>query len=270
MKDMHVKGLWICVLVLVVTMIFVSASNFTGNQSEDCSSREICEEIIKMECLNETVTTCDEECSIETLEECLEEIIGNKTIMDCTTIEQEVCVEVNCIDEIIESCTDIINQTCTTEILCSSDSESESPNKTSEDIIEEPGQNQALLPELNDAIVFENSLIKTTLSLIINKVKIFVEEIVKLRATLKHENESIDAIEEKLLVEYLKQHCKDIGVLSVLGDPQDAIIRAVDYDPNSLIVMGAYGRSSLSMFFHSSTADKILKSQKAPTFITHK
>ena len=91
-----------------------------------------------------------------------------------------------------------------------------------------------------------------------------------LLTALKHENESIDAIEEKLLVEYLKQHCKDIGVLSVLGEPQDAIIRAVDYDPNSLIVMGAYGRSSLSMFFHSSTADKILKSQKAPTFITHK
>jgi nucleotide-binding universal stress UspA family protein len=41
------------------------------------------------------------------------------------------------------------------------------------------------------------------------------------------------------------------------------------YEENSLIVMGAYGRSALSRFFKKSTANTIIKEIKAPIFITH-
>lgn len=41
------------------------------------------------------------------------------------------------------------------------------------------------------------------------------------------------------------------------------------FEENSIIVMGAYGRSALSRFFKKSTANSIIKEVKAPIFITH-
>ncbi len=113
---------------------------------EECSEVESCENIsVGTECVNETVQSCDEECNVGIVEECVEEISEvcedvcvehediNGTQGDCleyreqcsdvtgevcNEVEKEVCEEVNCTEEIIESCDDIIEQNCITEVVC--------------------------------------------------------------------------------------------------------------------------------------------------------
>ena len=75
--------------------------------------------------------------------------------------------------------------------------------------------------------------------------------------------------DNRRFMEFMHQHYSNLDILRVLGEPETAIKHALECNPNSLVVMGAYGRSSLSMLFHHSTADSLLQSKKIPAFITH-
>ena len=119
---------------------------------EECVEVETCENVsVGEECVNVTQEVCEEEClivseevceniTIECVPECeevcieYEEINGtqgdcleyeeqceeceDEVIENCTTIEEEVCEEVNCTEYIVENCTDIIEENCTIELVC--------------------------------------------------------------------------------------------------------------------------------------------------------
>ena len=53
------------------------------------------------------------------------------------------------------------------------------------------------------------------------------------------------------------------------GKPEEEINDYLLGKKNSLVIMGAFGRSSLSRFFRKTTASHILKSSYLPVFITH-
>lgn len=64
---------------------------------EECHEEEVCEEIVVGEkCVNETVESCEKNCSVEIVEECVEEVSDV-----CEIVEKEVCEE-ECVSE--ENC----------------------------------------------------------------------------------------------------------------------------------------------------------------------
>jgi len=85
---------------------------------EQCKTIENCE----TNCVNETI--CENICiQYNETKVCLEYEEQCKTyedefILNCTNITQEICEDVNCTNITIENCTEIIEEVCTTEIVC--------------------------------------------------------------------------------------------------------------------------------------------------------
>jgi len=79
-----------------------------------------------------------------------------------------------------------------------------------------------------------------------------------------------EAIEDQYkLKEWLKQHYNDIEFRVLTGDPTDEIFGFLIERKNSIVVIGAYGRSMLSRFFKPSHARLIVKTVNLPIFIAH-
>lgn len=94
---------------------------------------------------------------------------------------------------------------------------------------------------------------------------------VRVLSVAKEGKNDIPERDERLLKEYLDQHChKEVHIEQLKGDPEDVILDALNFSNAPLLVMGSFGRSELSMLFHPSTADKVLQYRKAPVFITHR
>ena len=83
------------------------------------------------------------------------------------------------------------------------------------------------------------------------------------------EEHDITSCEEKILVEYLKNHCKDIAFHKVSGQPVDMLAYTLELSPQSILVMGAFTRSMLSMVLRSSTAHELIKQRKSPLFVSN-
>jgi hypothetical protein len=69
--------------------------------------------------------------------------------------------------------------------------------------------------------------------------------------------------------EWLQDHYSDIVFEAFKGDTDDKLFDYLFKKKNVFIVMGAYGRTSLSRFFHHSHADRIIKTVTQPIFISH-
>jgi hypothetical protein len=67
---------------------------------------------------------------------------------------------------------------------------------------------------------------------------------------------------------WLQNRYSAIGFQALKGNP-DVLFDYLLKRKNSMVVMGAYGRSSLSRFFRRSLADKLIKSMSLPIFISH-
>lgn len=74
---------------------------------------------------------------------------------------------------------------------------------------------------------------------------------------------------EKLLKEYLDTYNKNV-VYKTLSGRADAVLQAyLEQKQDYVTTFGAYGRSRLSRFFNSSSAENILRMMNGPLFITH-
>jgi hypothetical protein len=69
--------------------------------------------------------------------------------------------------------------------------------------------------------------------------------------------------------EWLKDHYSSIGFEALEGDTDDRLFDYLFKRKNVLVVMGAYGRSSLSRFFKHSEADFLINILTQPIFIAH-
>jgi nucleotide-binding universal stress UspA family protein len=84
-----------------------------------------------------------------------------------------------------------------------------------------------------------------------------------------NENGNGSVPEHENIMGYLQYHYNSIGIRVLKGNPSYEIISFLKNKRTALVTFGAYGRNSLSRFFHPSEADNILKTLKLPVFITH-
>ncbi len=74
---------------------------------------------------------------------------------------------------------------------------------------------------------------------------------------------------EKLLKEYLDGYNKNISYKILSGNTDTVLQAYLAQHQDHIATFGAYGRSRLSRFFDSSSAENILRKMKGPLFITH-
>lgn len=89
--------------------------------------------------------------------------------------------------------------------------------------------------------------------------------------SIKNANNDLHLPDNKLMKEFMKRHFPVAKYRVMRGVAEDEI---VDYlkkqEENCLVVLGAYQRSSVSRWFRSSMADRLMKQVKSPLFIAHK
>lgn len=74
---------------------------------------------------------------------------------------------------------------------------------------------------------------------------------------------------EKLLKEYLSNYATEVAYKVFSGNADTVLQEYLQEKKGYITTFGAYGRSRLSRFFNSSSADNILRELKGPVFITH-
>lgn len=73
-----------------------------------------------------------------------------------------------------------------------------------------------------------------------------------------------------LIKEYTKRHFPDTIFKVMQGQPENEIVNHLNLQPaNTLVVLGAYQRSTVSRWFHTSLADVLMEKLKLPLFIAH-
>ena len=77
-------------------------------------------------------------------------------------------------------------------------------------------------------------------------------------------------VEEKnKLMEWLQNYYTDIHFEALEGEPESSLFGTFLNSKNTFIVMGAYGRNSLSQFLKRSRADLLMNAITQPIFIAH-
>ena len=74
---------------------------------------------------------------------------------------------------------------------------------------------------------------------------------------------------EDLIREWLPLHYPNAKIEIIKGETKNELSNYINNLSNPLIVMGAFGRSSLSRFFKESLANHIMTQTNAPLFIAH-
>jgi hypothetical protein len=88
--------------------------------------------------------------------------------------------------------------------------------------------------------------------------------------SLKNDQDSPDIPENKHIREWAEWHFSNVGYDVVTGNSKDYLVREIKRRHyGSLIIAGAYQRSILSMLFHPSLADSLIKRLAEPIFIAH-
>jgi len=76
--------------------------------------------------------------------------------------------------------------------------------------------------------------------------------------------------DNKLMKEFMKRHYPKAKYTTMKGWAQDEIVKYLKQTPeNSLVVLGAYRRGTVSRWFRESMADILMKEVKLPLFISH-
>ena len=91
------------------------------------------------------------------------------------------------------------------------------------------------------------------------------------KVTLLQVNEEgkIAAEEKEQLKEWISSHYSSIGFETLHGDAETGLPGYLLKKKNAFIVMGAYGRNMLSLFFKHSRAEVLIKTITQAIFITH-
>lgn len=71
------------------------------------------------------------------------------------------------------------------------------------------------------------------------------------------------------MMEWLRLHYSHVYYNALKGDVEDELFAFLFLKKNMFVVMGAYGRSMFSKFFHKSHADLLIRAVDLPLFITH-
>jgi len=76
---------------------------------------------------------------------------------------------------------------------------------------------------------------------------------------------------EKYLMELVKQHFSNVGMQLLTGSStSQEILNFAENVEHPLVIMGAYGRSTISNLIIPSVARRIIKKRRIPLFIAHR
>lgn len=75
--------------------------------------------------------------------------------------------------------------------------------------------------------------------------------------------------EEKEIKSWLSRHYENIQIKILHGDIREELVNYTKSIPDSLAVMGSFGRSAMSRFFHKSLANYAIEEGKSSLFISH-
>ncbi|MBU3715030.1 MAG: universal stress protein [Ferruginibacter sp.] len=88
--------------------------------------------------------------------------------------------------------------------------------------------------------------------------------------TVKPMEDNLHLPDNKLLKEFMHLHFVNVHYTVLKGLPESEIKTVLsNQDKSSLLVMGAYGRSTLSRWLRSSMADFLIRENKFPIFTAH-
>lgn len=88
--------------------------------------------------------------------------------------------------------------------------------------------------------------------------------------TINPLNASLHIPDNKLMKELMKRHYPDAKIKVSKGQAEEEIIKYLKQAKgNILVVLGAYRRGTVSRWFRTSMADKLIKELKLPLFIAH-
>jgi len=83
-------------------------------------------------------------------------------------------------------------------------------------------------------------------------------------------NDGEGAIDEQFrMKEWLKNHYSGVEYVLLKGDPSDELFGYLIEKKDAIVVMGAFGRGTLSRFFKPSHARLVVKTINLPIFIAH-
>jgi|ERR1043165_3151188 nucleotide-binding universal stress UspA family protein len=72
------------------------------------------------------------------------------------------------------------------------------------------------------------------------------------------------------LKEMIRQHFVEANYEVLNGKPEEELLNFLKLEGDgAIVVMGAYGRNTLSRLFHQSLSNRVIKELKLPVFITH-
>ncbi|MEO6327809.1 MAG: universal stress protein [Ginsengibacter sp.] len=74
---------------------------------------------------------------------------------------------------------------------------------------------------------------------------------------------------EELIKEWLPLHYPDTTMEVLKGETRDELTKFINKLSNPLVIMGAFGRNSLSRFFKESLASIIVEQTNVPLFVAH-
>lgn len=81
--------------------------------------------------------------------------------------------------------------------------------------------------------------------------------------------EDIPASEKKCITTWMSRHFESSDFVTLKGNTEQALFDYLFKKQQTLVVMGAYGRSIVSRLFKHSHADLLIKTLACPLFITH-
>lgn len=83
-------------------------------------------------------------------------------------------------------------------------------------------------------------------------------------------HKSLHLPDNKLMKEFMKRHFPKAGYTILKGMAEEAIVKKLkEQQENTLVVLGAYRRGSVSRWFRESMADVLMKEVRLPLFIAH-
>lgn len=75
--------------------------------------------------------------------------------------------------------------------------------------------------------------------------------------------------EEENLKLWARKHFANIQIKIFHGETEKELVSFISSHPNSLVVMGAYGRTALSRLFHKSLASTVISNTESSLYISH-
>ncbi|MHA4844134.1 hypothetical protein ACX0G7_08220 [Flavitalea antarctica] len=85
-----------------------------------------------------------------------------------------------------------------------------------------------------------------------------------------HKDGNLTIDEKARIGELLQPHYSSVAFHPVQGDSRDALLDYLLGKKNVFLVLGSYGGSMLSRFYHKSTASRLIRTFDIPVFIAHR